>query len=52
MGTTYVNTKHGSKFVPISFTNFYIIRKKDALETTKKVSCCIIYFLMFAKSKF
>ena len=31
---------------------FYIIRKKNALETTKKVSCSIIYFLMFTKSKF
>ena len=31
---------------------FHIIRKKNALETTKKVSCSIIYFLMFAKSKF
>ena len=31
---------------------FYIIRKKNALETTKKVSCSIIYFHMFAKSKF
>ena len=27
---------------------FYIIRKKNALETTKKVSCSIIYLLMFA----
>ena len=27
-------------------------RKKNALETTRKVSCSIIYFLMFAKSKF
>ena len=31
---------------------FHIIRKKNALETTKKVSCSIIYFLVFAKSKF
>ena len=39
--------------MPISFINFfYIIRKKNALETTEKVSCSIIYFLMFAKSKF
>ena len=27
---------------------FYIIRKKNALETTIKVSCSIIYLLMFA----
>ena len=31
---------------------FYIIRKNNALETTRIVSCAIIYFLMFARSKF
>ena len=44
--------KHAKKFVPIYFIHFYIIRKKNALETIRKVSCSIIYFLMFAKSKF
>ena len=31
---------------------FYIIRKNNALETTRKVSCSVIYFFMFAKGKF
>ena len=44
--------KHAKKFVPIYFIHFYIIRKKNALETIRKVSCSIIYFLMFARVSF
>ena len=36
----------------IYFIHFYIIRKKNALETIRKESCSIIYFFMCAKSKF
>ena len=45
--------KHANKSLCLFISLiFYIIRNNNALETTRKVSCFVICFLIFAKSKF
>ena len=51
IGTSKIG-KHAKSLCLFLSLIFYIIRKKNALETAKKVSWSIIYFLMSAKSKF